>query len=307
MIIFLLILLCSCDNTNQVNERTKNNNISNSEVTENNLDEFKSDTLLFESLTSLMDYYRQQTDSIERLKVNFIARNILNSNSNADSIHILRSFSDSMINERNNSIYKFVVTHPNNSESFNGLKYFVLDRRIPISFLDSLFHQFPANLQSSKEGEWLSNQIDKRKKTETQSEYNTAILNFKFYDIEGKAIALKNISSKYLLLDFWASWCTPCRYENRKLVIDKNLIENMADISIVAISLDENKDKWIQASKADNLNYLNVCDFQGLESQIAKELQITTIPYNVLIMKDGKILANNLWDNNLKNFIKSLQ
>ena len=110
---------------------------------------------------------------------------------------------------------------------------------------------------------------------------------------------------RLILLDFWASWCAPCRYENRILVREKEKIIGDADIEIVAVSLDTDKGKWIKAAKDDNLNYLTICDFMALESPLSRGLKIQTVPYNLVIDKQGNILAHNLWGNEFKEFLKT--
>src|SRR5690606_11577849 len=136
-----------------------------------------------------------------------------------------------------------------------------------------LFREFPLQLRQSKYGKWLESQISKRRITESIASYDLAILNLDLYDPEGKPFKLKDIPANYILLDFWASWCAPCRYENRILVKRKALIEKN-DFLIVGISLDHNKQKWLTASMEDELNYLNLCDYNAFDSPLAKEFKV---------------------------------
>jgi len=296
----LLSLLSSCENNGENKIDANKMNKSASSLAKNEVIKVPNDTMQFERLADLTIFFKKQIDSLDALKVEAYKSNYI------DSIQSIESFYHNCIKKRNNSIYKFIITQGYNSESLDGFKYLLFDWKVPITLLDSLFNQFPDTLQNSKLGKWCFGLIEKRKIAETLSHFNLAILDHGFIDTEGKILALNQISSKYILLDFWASWCAPCRYENRILTKEKDLITSSTDISIIAISLDNNKNKWLQASISDSLNYLNLCDFNAFESPIAKELEITTIPYNVIITKDGKILANNLWGSRLTEFIKSL-
>jgi thiol-disulfide isomerase/thioredoxin len=296
----LLSLLNSCDNSGQSKTDAQKKKDPASFLQEKTTAAFIEDTLQFTNFSHLVSFFQNKVDSFDKLRVIAYRKNKPNKPSGIDSSYY------AYLRQRNNSIYKFMVTHRNHSESFDGLKYLLFDWELPVTLLDRLFHQYPDGLQNSKLGKWYFSLIEKRKTTETQSHFNLTILDYRFTDTEGKAVTLKEISSKYILLDFWASWCAPCRYENRVLAKEKDIIASNTDLSVVAISLDNNRAKWLKASVADSLNYLSLCDFKALESPITKELNITNIPYNVIITKDGKIIANNLWGNRLMEFIKSL-
>lgn len=295
----VLSLSSSCDNSIQNKIEADKENKLTSSLPKMALAHVPNDTLPFERLADLLSFFEKKDDTIEALKKT-------NKNSSLFATEIMDA-TYNLAYEKVHSIDNFLWAHEKNAENFEGLKYIILSfSSLQINRIDSLFHQYPDSLQLSGHGKWLLSRIEKRKITETQSHFNLTILDVKFYTAEGKTITLKEISSKYILLDFWTSWCSPCRYQNRILAKEKDLIEERGRVSIVAISLDDKKQKWIKAAKEDSLNYLNISDLKGFESYISKELKIKTIPYNVLINKQGKILANNLWGNRLIEFVKSL-
>jgi thiol-disulfide isomerase/thioredoxin len=112
-------------------------------------------------------------------------------------------------------------------------------------------------------------------------------------DTEGKPFSLSSLKGKYVLVDFWASWCGPCRGENPNVVEAYNKFKNK-NFTILGVSLDENKDKWLQAIKADGLTWKHVSDLKGWESASTSIFGFNAIPYNVLLDPQGKIIATSL-------------
>ncbi|MEL7020659.1 MAG: redoxin domain-containing protein [Bacteroidota bacterium] len=110
---------------------------------------------------------------------------------------------------------------------------------------------------------------------------------------EGKAISLTDFRGKVTLIDFWASWCGPCRKENPNVV---RMYEKYKDrgFEILGVSLDKTKDRWIQAIEKDQLTWPQVSDLKGWSNEVARTYGVTSIPQTVLLDKDGKIIARNL-------------
>ncbi|MBS1495309.1 MAG: AhpC/TSA family protein [Bacteroidetes bacterium] len=112
-------------------------------------------------------------------------------------------------------------------------------------------------------------------------------------DTEGKPFSLSQLKGKYVLVDFWASWCGPCRGENPNVVAAYNKYKNK-NFTILGVSLDEDKSAWLKAIKNDKLEWKQISDLKQWNSAAVGLYGFDGIPYNVLIDPQGKIIATEL-------------
>jgi peroxiredoxin len=122
---------------------------------------------------------------------------------------------------------------------------------------------------------------------------------------EGKPVSISSFKGKYVLVDFWASWCGPCRKENPNVVAAYNKYKNK-NFTVLGISLDDSKDKWQAAIKKDALTWTHVSDLQGWESIAARTYAVEAIPANFLLDPEGKIVARDLRAEELDNKLQEL-
>jgi peroxiredoxin len=116
---------------------------------------------------------------------------------------------------------------------------------------------------------------------------------FTMNDSTGKPVALSSLKGKILLVDFWASWCGPCRGENPNVVKAYQAF-NKKGFDVLGVSFDQNREKWIKAVKDDRLTWNHVSDLKGWGNEAGKLYGVNSIPANVLLDKDQKIIARNL-------------
>jgi len=194
----------------------------------------------------------------------------------------------------------FILIHPDYWISL--LKFGELVRAGKVTRPENKFGEFSPELQRSLLGQSVSAII--RQKLAELGDGKMAP-DFTAMTPEGKPFRLSDLRSSYVLLDFWASWCGPCRLENPGLVESYRRFRDK-DFTIVSFSLDGNKEAWKQAITADHLDWTHVSDGREWHSEIIKQYMVAHVPQNFLLDKEGKIIAVDLRGEKLPEMLEKL-
>lgn len=167
--------------------------------------------------------------------------------------------------------------------------------------VESDYNLLPTWAKNSADGQIILKKIKGAK----SAQINSIAKGFKQKTDKGQEFNSEEFKGKYVLLDFWASWCAPCRKEHPKLIELYNDYKSK-DFEIVSISLDEDKTAWLNAILKDKITWTQVSDLRGQQNEIAVAYGVQSVPTNFLIDTQGKIIAKNLNGEQLKEKLASL-
>lgn len=187
----------------------------------------------------------------------------------------------------NDAIKKQIWSMDNSIAGVLAIQF--LNQEEEYAFLDSLAQKYGEEIPNSSYVIDLQNQVNSLRKLAIGS----LAPEISLPNPEGEIVKLSSFRGSYVLVDFWAGWCGPCRRENPNVV---KMYEKYHEkgFDILSVSLDRDKQSWLQAIQQDGLNWTHVSDLKYFNSEAAQLYQINSIPATYLIGPDGKIIAKNL-------------
>ena len=255
------------------------------------------------------DYKNQYQEKIEAIDA--VRSQFLNSNKDTEGLKALQKKGDSLRAQLKNFGYEFIKTNNDSDFSLFVLEGLTSQKGFDVESASNAFKNIEASIKTKNESNQL---ITDRIRQKIESNPNRPKIkigmqapDFTAPDPQGKQITLSEIKGKVTIVDFWASWCKPCRIENPNLVklYDKY---HSKGLEIISVSLERGNQKafWIEAIKKDQLNWYNVSNLKFWQDPIAQAYSVNSIPATFILDENGTVVAERLRGAELEATIKNL-
>lgn len=197
----------------------------------------------------------------------------------------------------------FIVENNDSYLSSLILQRMLMNQELEFETIESYFSRFTEIIKKTKSSKEIKNRINEVIESKNAISIGSTAPDFEGPGLDGEPISLSDVKSKIILLDFWASWCGPCRIENPDLVKLKNKYSSN-EFEIVGISLDRDRDSWINAIKNDNIeNWVHISNLKFWGEPIAKLYKVIQMPTTFLLDENRNVIGKDVKGIDLENLI----
>ena len=238
------------------------------------------DTEILKSIENKITNYRSE---IRELNINFVEAS---QNRDFELVNSIQSEFDFKKNQFELSLKDYLSSAKSSLAVLVTADY--LDIEENLTFWETIYNNYTEEFKDNSYFKNFENKLIKIKSISIGSVAPDIILN----DTSGVPISLASLRGKYVLLDFWAAWCRPCREENPNIVENYNNYKSYG-FDVYQVSLDRTKEDWVRGIKQDKLPWINVSDLKYYQSEAAELYNVDRIPSAFLLDPDGKIIAKH--------------
>jgi peroxiredoxin len=238
------------------------------------------------------DIFSIYKSNLNHIYSEYIKINELISSADAENkkekVQTLENEKDSLMN----SYMKYTLDYIDENKNSVVGAYILLWQRakgLTVSKLDSLISMFDPSIGKSVYIKCLNDILTDKKRFEIGGTPPDFTLN----DQNGNPVSMSSFRGKYLIIDFWSSWCTPCRKET-PYVLQTYKKYHSKGFDVLSVSLDGKKEDWLRAIEKDKMEWNHVCDFKNFDGDVAKLYYVSSIPKTFLLDKEGRIIAKDL-------------
>lgn len=241
-------------------------------------------------------YRRFNSDDLEE------KQNQARSQGDTMALHVLEKQTKQLLREQKQAALALMRKYPLAAASVNQVTGYIASRQATdMAVADSLLRIYEtSSIANSGQVKYFRKDWLIAQKTAIGS----LVTNFAQPDTTGRPVLLSSFKGWYVLVDFWASWCGPCRQESPFLVKAYQAF-SPKNFTILSVSLDKSRTNWVKAIRDDHLSWSHVSDLKYWQNEVAKRYAISSIPFNMLLDPAGRILALNLRGDNLYDFLKA--